>query len=469
MRSLLLNRKMWSLAVTLFFISSGGAVAQLCASPNTFIYGLTNVANIQRINTGNGNVGAALNPPYGGNAPDYSNAMGYNGMNGRFYYFKRNTLNAPQEFVSFDAGLNTVFYLASCPVSPTPNIINVGCVNATGTAYYGIDAYGGLYYYNIAANTWTKITSNLVDQFGTNLSTYIQNHFYGDCAFDGLGSLWFIPASATEYCLYKIKGPLPTTPVASVTVQQLISPTTPTPTGVSFGGIAFNSTGQIFISTNPPDDKLYLLNNNHTLTLKASFSVSGVGNDLTSCNFPFTVLPVKWENFSAELNTNNQVLLKWAVSQQSNNKGYYIEHSVDGIQWETLKFIGTDPNEDGAASYSFIHTKPVNGRHYYRIRQEDIDNNSDYSQIRIIDLKNNIHIELSPNPATDHIQIQVENILVSGDARAFIYDFSGKLVIEIVLKTGINRVSVSSFSSGSYVLRVSTNQGEQYHERFIKQ
>lgn len=469
MRSLLLTCTAWSFTMTLLLIPFNKVAAQLCGSPNQFIYSLTNVANIQRINTNNGNVAAPLNPAYGGNAPDLSNAMGYNPINGRFYYFKRNTLNAPQEFVSFDAALNTVFPLASCPVSPTPNIINVGCVNANGSAYYGIDAYGGLYYYNINLNTWTKITANLVDQFGTNLSTYIQNHYYGDCAFDGLGNLWFIPASATEYCLYKFKGPLPTTPVASITVQQLISPTTPTPTGVSFGGIAFNSTGQIFISSNPPDDKLYLLNNNHTLTLKGTFSVSGVGNDLTSCNFPFTVLPVKWESFTAELNTNNQVMLKWAVSQQSNNKGYYIEHSVDGVQWETLKFIGTDPKEDGAASYTFIHAKPVNGRHYYRIRQEDLDNNSEYSQIRIIDLKNNIHIELSPNPATDHIQIQVENILVNSDARAFIYDFSGKLVMEIILKSGVNRVSVSTFAPGSYVLWVSTNQGEEYRERFVKQ
>ena len=469
MRSLIVKCSLLSLTLTFLLILSNRASAQLCSSPNQFIYGLTNVANIQKINTTNGSVAAPINPAYTGNAPDLSNAMGYNNLNGRFYYFKRNSWNAPQEFVSFDAGLNLVSYLAPCPVTAGSTIIDVGCCNATGTAYYAIDAYGGLFYYNIPLNTWTKITSNLIDQFGTNLSTYISNHYYGDCAIDGNGSLWYIPANATEYGLYKIKGPLPTTAVASVAVQQIISPTTPTPSGVSFGGIAFNSTGQIFISTNPPDDKLYRLNNNHTITYLATFSVSGIGNDLTSCNFPFTVLPVIWESFTAELNSNNQVLLKWAVSQQSNNKGYAVEHSIDGVQWETLKFIATDPKQDGAASYSFLHAKPVNGRHYYRIRQEDLDGNSSYTQIKIVDLKNNIHVELSPNPATDHIQIQIENILVAGETRASIYDFAGKLVMERVLNMGVNQLSVASFTAGSYIVRVSTKQGEVYHERFIKQ
>jgi hypothetical protein len=197
--------------------------------------------------------------------------------------------------------------------------------------------------------------------------------------------------------------------------------------------------------------------------------VAGVGNDLTSCNYPFSVLPVTWESFTAELNSNSQVVLKWAVSQQSNNKAYYVEHSVDGVQWETLKYIPTDPKEDGPAKYSFVHGKPVNGRHYYRIRQEDLDGNSTYSQVKIVDLKNNIHVEMSPNPATDHIQIQIENILLNAEARATIYDFCGKLVMQLALKTGVNQLSVSSFASGSYMLRVSTSQGEVYHERFIKQ
>src|SRR6478672_5923045 len=106
MRSLLVNLKLWSIALILFLAPLTKAHAQLCASPDKFIYGLTNVANIQRINTNNGNVAAPINPAYTGNAPDLSNAMGYSNLNGKFYYFKRKALKAKQEFVCLDIGLN---------------------------------------------------------------------------------------------------------------------------------------------------------------------------------------------------------------------------------------------------------------------------------------------------------------------------------------------------------------------------
>src|SRR3954470_17193633 len=322
MRSLLAYRELRLIVLTLLLMPALQVSAQTCSSPNTFIYGLTNVANVHRINTTNGNVGAAMNPAYGGNVPSYSNAMGYNNVNGKFYYFKRNSFAPPQEFVSFDPGLALITYLAPSPATAS-TIVNVGCMNNTGTGYYCIDANAGLFYYNIATNVWKQITANLIDQFGNNLTPIVNARIYGDAAFDGYGNLFFLPASATDFGLYKIKAPLPVNPVASLTVQQIIPPTTATPNGNSFGGIAFNNTGQIFISTNPPDDKLFRLNNDRSFTFLATFSVSGVGNDLTSCNFPFIVLPVSWESFSAELTVNKQVLINWAVSQQSNNKGYY--------------------------------------------------------------------------------------------------------------------------------------------------
>jgi hypothetical protein len=467
---IVMKNQFLSIALTLLLIPFTQQLwAQpLCSNPNGFIYGLTNVANIHRISTSNAAVNVQMNPAYGGNAPSYSNAMGYNNANGRFYYFKRNSFTSPQEFVSFDAGLNLISYLAPSPAG-TSTIINVGCVTPNGLGYYCIDAYASLFYYNIITNTWRLITTNLIDQFGNNLTPIVNARIYGDAAFDGFGDLWFLPAGDTTYGLYKLRAPLPTTAVASISVTQVIPPTTPTPGLKSIGGIAFNTTGQIFVSTNGPDDKLYRLNNNRTFTLLGTFNRTGVGNDLTSCNFPFTILPVEWESFTADLNANNQVTLKWAVSQQSNNKGYHVEQSPDGVHWEPLTFISTNPNEDGAAKYSYLHNRPVNGKHYYRIKQVDIDNEVTYSQIRIVDIKNNIHVELSPNPASDHLIVRTESIITNEGSEAFLFDFSGKLIRNIRLRPGISTIDIRSLAKGSYCFRVKTATGEILNERFIKQ
>src|ERR1700689_88928 len=81
--------------------------AQICSDPVNVVYGMSNAGFIYPINVNTGNVGAAMNPAYTGNAPSSSNAVGYNSQNGNFYYFKRNYPSSPQEFVSFSPITNT--------------------------------------------------------------------------------------------------------------------------------------------------------------------------------------------------------------------------------------------------------------------------------------------------------------------------------------------------------------------------
>src|SRR5687768_207676 len=96
MQSILVKTWALSITLTLLLVNPSEVWSQVCANPNTFIYGLTSAANVHRINATNAGVGPRMNPLYGGNAPSYSNAMGYNNANGRFYYFKRNSYVAPQ-------------------------------------------------------------------------------------------------------------------------------------------------------------------------------------------------------------------------------------------------------------------------------------------------------------------------------------------------------------------------------------
>ena len=67
-------------------------------------------------------------------------------------------------------------------------------------------------------------------------------------AFDGAGNLWIMLSKASQYALYKIAAPVPTTAVASVTAKQIIV-NRATPIGVSFTGMAFNSAGTLYLTT----------------------------------------------------------------------------------------------------------------------------------------------------------------------------------------------------------------------------
>ncbi len=456
------NSLMALLTLVICAISFNRVNAQICSSPSTIIYGLTSAGGIYPITISTAVVGSAITPAYSGNAPSQANGLGYNSLNGKFYYFKRNANTSPQEFVSFDPATNTVTILAS---SPTSNTIHTGCVSANGLGFYTMDVNARLYYYSIALNTWTLITTKFYDNFGTDITNIITTQNSGDIAIDGYGNLWFLTSDNTNYGLYKITAPLPITGVASITAKQCIAPTATTPTGNSFAGFAFNSTGQIILAT-LSDNKLYRLENNLSLTFLGNLTVSGIGNDLTSCSFPLGVLPVSWQSFTAGLKDNHNVVLNWEVAQQVNNKGYSIEHSRDGVSWETIGFVAGSGNNAVAEQYSFIHTNPANGNHYYRIRQEDIDGQSVYSATVTITVSSNSPVAVWPNPARDAIHIHNESN--NAASKAWVFDQQGRLMNESLLQPGDNTIRMNAMPTGTYVVRVQLANGNAYNQKLVK-
>jgi hypothetical protein len=221
------------------------------------------------------------------------------------------------------------------------------------------------------------------------------------------------------------------------------------------------------MSTYTGDDKLYRLENNLTLTYLGTFSISGVGNDLTSCNFPMTVLPVIWQSFSGKLENDGQASLKWVVSQQVDNKGYYIEHSQDGTKWEQIGFI-PNSNTQEEMSYSYTHSNPVNGKNFYRIQQVNYNGSGSYSMTKMINVENNSPISLWPNPTRDLIQIRTGAKNSCGFTLQ-IFDRSGKLISQNMLKAGVSTININSLSTGIYLVHVQLADGEVYNQKLMKQ
>jgi hypothetical protein len=390
--------------------------------------------------------------------------MGYNNLNGKLYYFKRNTIASPQEFVSFDPATNMVVKLADCPAS---SIINLGCTTADGLGYYCLDAAGKLYYYSIPANTWTTISSSIKDQFGFSLSSVISTNsrIMGDFAIDGAGNLWIVISGDTDFGFYKLSAPLPTIPVTNITIQRYLPPTTLTPSGRGFGGIAFNISGQIFLSTNSGDNKLYRMETNLSLTYISTLSVDGLGNDLTSCNFPLALLPFSFQSFSAVLKSHNKVQLNWTSQHEINTRSYFIEHSTDGIKWETIANIMA-VNQGVSADYSFKHETEQPGEHFYRIRESGLLDIK-YSAVRMVESSGASVLSVWPNPAQDHITIhhgRAKNL----SARVNIFDQSGIKLKEIVLDQQKNSIDIRTLSSGTYIINIQYTDGSRHIEKLVK-
>jgi len=434
--------------------------AQMCTTPGSVIYALSNSGNIYPVTVSTGSVAAPVNstPLSTTNA---ANAIGYNTVNGLFYYFQNANSGGSEQFVSYNPSTNTYTTLASAPI--TGSVLK-GCVSFNGTGYYCLDANGNLCYYNITANTWVLACSNFTDQFGNNVSSVFKSGASGDIAIDGLGNMWVVASNTSTWGLYKISAPLPTASVASMTVSQLVSPNTATPAGTNFAGIAFDPAGNIYMGTN---NDLYLLQNNFSLTHLAAFSAGGICGDLTSCNYPFGVLAVSFQNIIAVANENKSVSVSWTVSEQASTRGYYVERSTDGSNWSQLSFVPSNGLAKSSAQYIFLDNNPDNGINYYRIEETDIDGSGNYSETRTVSIENTVgsYLRVWPNPAKDQINIQNNNNYTN----AKIYSQSGALTGEIALKQGTNAMNVSALPFGAYIVNVKDANGHSYNMKFIKE
>jgi hypothetical protein len=273
------------LASLFTFINLQKANAQVCASA-TNIFGMDANGNIYTVNVTSGAVNSSrINTTSYTTSGNQANAIGYNIVNSKFYFFQVNPGAGTQKFLSYNTVTNVYSVLAS---SPTTATVHAGCVNFDGTGYYCSDINGKLYFYNITTNTWITITSNIVDQFSNNVSTVIQTQNSGDMAIDGYNNLWIITSSSSNYALYEIPAASLTSAHATVTAKQIIAPTATTPAGDAFEGIAFNASGQIYMAAS--DGGFYKLNTASTaLVHVGTLSNNAVANDLASCSYTFSI------------------------------------------------------------------------------------------------------------------------------------------------------------------------------------
>lgn len=447
----------------IFMMLTCACQAQVCSNPGGVIYGLTSQGNLRPVNVATGVAGSPLTPPLGLGYIPNSNGLGYDPVNGNFYYFQVGNLDGPL-FVSFNPSTNQTTAMSQMPYYAD---VLSAAVNAAGTGYYCLDAGYAVFYYDIAADSWTFIDSVITDQSGTNITHQFKTMYGGDMVFDGTGNLWMVIANDSTYALYMAAGPLPTTSVSSISVTQVIPPTTLYEDGGSIDGIAFDPTGNIYLSTN--SDLYFLQNNTTSITHVGSFSMdtaSEVMEDLTSCNFPTnTVLHLLFGSFTASLQPNQTVQLHWQYNQPTTS-GYSIEHSADGQHWSP---IGYEAAADTASSssYSWLDTHPLYGKNFYRIQLEGPDSTSSYSTISVVQVPEAAVITISPNPVKDMLNIQYNGS--RGLATATLYDPGGRRLRENGLSTGCNPLNMGGLSAGLYIVSLQFADGGNYVQKVWKQ
>jgi|GEM_PF-2816307 len=184
-------------------------------------------------------------------------------------------------------------------------------------------------------------------------------------------------------------------------------------------------------------------------------------------------LPVTFISFTAE-STQKGNLLLWNIQDESHTKGFEVERSIDGVNFNELSYVSS---LIATNKYSFTDNLSLSGYNYYRIKLEKADGSFIYSKIEkvTIGLSNKFSLAgLYPNPVVGNalsISLSAPNKAL---LRLQVTDVCGKTISSATHSTEIGSnnylVDVSSLAKGTYFIHFDYNNGESSTtQKFIKQ
>ncbi len=142
----------------------------------------------------------------------------------------------------------------------------------------------------------------------------------------------------------------------------------------------------------------------------------------------------------------NKTLLNWKAENTQNIKGFGIERSIDG---RSFTEIGT-LNLSATSQYTFTDVNPPpDAKIFYRLKIMSRNGNFSYTDIIIINTKNNVNFSVSPNPVMNNLT--VSGLKTTGDI--IVTDALGHLVVSQKIQALQSyTIDVSLWSKGMYII-----------------
>jgi hypothetical protein len=211
------------------------------------------------------------------------------------------------------------------------------------------------------------------------------------------------------------------------------------------------------------DAVLHLKSENIYLAIKfLSWSIGASGGGFSYQRTTQVTLPVNFLSFSAQ-SREQKITLNWVTAQEQNSKSFGIEHSTDGLAYNSIGSVAASGNSNNNRSYSFIHNTPAYGNNYYRLKQIDLDNNYKYSKTVTVTLENR-EVNISFNPTSAMISLSNST---GNEMLVQVLTSNGVLLKKEKYASRTASLNIQGLPTGMYIVRVITS-GNTYTKQIFK-
>ena len=249
-------------------------------------------------------------------------------------------------------------------------------------------------------------------------------------------------------------------PYANLSAAQADCGTYPNPLDCSYSSsnveqmnIASVVTGQVYA---------VLVTNYANVIQSITLNQANGASATTNCAI---LLPIDLLYFDVTLN-QDVVNINWATESEINIHHFEIEKSIKGDKWETISYINGMGNSQVKTNYKSIDKQPYQNLSYYRLKQINIDETYNYSNIAAIDIskgKDQI-TDIHPNPTSDKIEFEI----LSKNKNTIIVEVINNIGTIISsqqnnIDEGNNLINLNleKFDSGMYLIKISFENSEK--------
>ena len=165
-------------------------------------------------------------------------------------------------------------------------------------------------------------------------------------------------------------------------------------------------------------------------------------------------LPVTGLQLTARRLDAAHVRLDWKTLQEINNRGFHIERKTGNeLAFVPVGFLATAAPAGTSATplgYQYVDGNVFGGKTWYRLKQEDHDGRSAYSNIAIVNGLVSATLTAWPVPAPRDFQVRY-----SGEKteQLLLFNATGKLLRRLFLSPN-ETVGIAGLPSGTYFLRL---------------
>jgi hypothetical protein len=190
----------------------------------------------------------------------------------------------------------------------------------------------------------------------------------------------------------------------------------------------------------------------------SGFAVTIDSSEISVYNL--SIIPVELTSFSSDID-NGVVMLNWRTASETNNYGFQVEKSNNGVTFEQIAFVPGFGTTTEPRTYSHRDASLMNKENYYRLKQLDLNGNYSYSDIIKVYLHPPEKFFLKqnyPNPFNPSTKIKFA-IPKESFVNLSIYNVVGELIQTLVaeqMKPGFYEYEYggSNIPSGVYLYKI---------------